>query len=67
MWLDFSEYFNNQEELDDFIKNKAHIFLNKGTSFGENGKLHMRMNIATTKDYLKKALERLKDALNESY
>lgn len=67
MWLDFSEYFNTQEELDDFIKHKAHIYLNKGTSFGENGKLHMRMNIATTKSYLKEALERLKDALNELY
>lgn len=63
LWLDFGDYGLTQEELDSIIINKAKLWLNSGTIFGSEGEGFQRVNIATTKDNLEYALNRIKESL----
>lgn len=63
-WLDFSALGMTQEELNDFLLNKAKIWLNSGEIFGINGEGHMRLNIGCPRSVLKQAMEQLKAALD---
>gem|GEM_PF-5962136 len=51
-------------DLNDFLINKAGIALNLGNTFGSGGEKYMRMNVACTKEVLTKALNQLKTAIN---
>ncbi|MFI3262398.1 MAG: PatB family C-S lyase [Rikenellaceae bacterium] len=62
LWLDCRELGLTQEELCDFMLNKAHLGLNNGEMFGEEGVGFVRLNIGTQRAVLTKALEQLKDA-----
>lgn len=64
MWLDFKELGIEQEELKNFLFEKAKLGLNDGVTFGQEGKGFMRLNIACPKLVLVEALNRLKDAVN---
>ena len=59
IWLDFSAYGYTDEELDDIIVNKAKLWLDRGTMFGNEGANYQRINIATPRPVLQEALERL--------
>ena len=64
MWLDFSEIFDKQEKLIDFLINQAKLGLNDGTTFSEDYVGFARLNIASPRSIIKEGLERLESALN---
>lgn len=65
VWLDCSALGMTGEERDDFMVNKAKLWLDTGVMFGEEGEVFERVNIACPKATLKQALDQLKEALAE--
>ena len=62
LWLDCREMGLSQEALNDFFVDKAHLALNSGTAFGEEGEGFMRLNVASPRSVLEQALKQLKEA-----
>ncbi len=63
-WLDCKGLgLGGQEELRDFMINKARLGLNNGTSFGPGGEGYQRLNFGCPRPVLIEALERLKAAI----
>lgn len=67
MWLDCKKMRMSHDELVDFFVSKARLGLNDGMSFGDAGEGFMRLNIGTSKDVLKEAMERLLHAYKEVF
>ena len=65
VWLDFRNLQLSEEQLEDLITNKAKLWLDGGTMFGEDGKGFQRINVACQRATLEKALNQLKDAIDE--
>ncbi|MBN1985114.1 MAG: PatB family C-S lyase [Prolixibacteraceae bacterium] len=65
IWLDFTEYGMNDEELSKFIADKAKVGLNNGGRFGTGGNGRMRINIGCPRSILLKALEQIGKAFND--
>ncbi|WEV45343.1 pyridoxal phosphate-dependent aminotransferase [Streptococcaceae bacterium ESL0687] len=63
LWLDFSAYNLDDKELNRLLKEEAKLILNPGISFGKEGKLHARMNVATSLENIKTACTRLANML----
>ena len=63
VWLDCKSLGISQKDLDELIINKAKLWLNSGTMFGEEGEGFQRMNIACPRSVLEKGLINLKMAL----
>ena len=63
LWIDFSALGFPDSELDDLIVNKAKVWLDRGTMFGEEGNCYQRINIATPQALLKEAIDRISEAL----
>ncbi len=63
LWLDCRGLGLNDEDLDDFIKEKARLLLEPGPSFGTGGSGFQRMNIACPRSRLLEALQRLEKAV----
>lgn len=63
LWVDFRELGLTVEELNDFLVEKAHLWLNDGSMFGECGSGFQRINIACQRETLKKAFEQLAEAI----
>lgn len=64
MWLDCRDLNMTQEELKDFMFNKAKLGLNDGSTFGPGGEGFMRMNIACPRATVEEAARRLEAAVN---
>lgn len=64
-WLDFREYGLSKEVLDEKLLKEAEVWLDSGTMFGEEGEGFERVNLATTRAYLKKGLDRIKEVLEK--
>ena len=62
VWLDCREMGMSQEALNDFFVDKAHLALNDGESFGEEGRGFMRLNVGTPRAVLEQALKQLAEA-----
>ncbi len=62
VFLDCRKLNMDENQMDDFFVNKAHIVLNDGFRFGEPGRGFMRMNVAVPRPILLKAINQLKDA-----
>ena len=62
MWLDCSELQIQGQEIFDFFVNEAHISIDNGELFGPAGKSYARLNIATPRSNLERALRQLKEA-----
>ena len=62
---DCRNLFDNDEEMEEFMKKKAYLFLDEGYMFGESGKGFERINIACPTRVLEEALHRLNRALKE--
>lgn len=62
VWLDFSSFNLEDEALQEKFAKDAKVILNMGHTFGEGGKKHARVNIACSRELLKKALELLSEA-----
>lgn len=65
IWLDCSALGFEDEELEKFIVEKAKLWLDSGYIFGKEGEGFQRINIACPRETLKKALEQLKEAVDE--
>ena len=64
MWLDCRELGLTNEELHDFMIQKAKLGLNDGCSFGRSLNGYMRLNAACPRSVLKQALGQLEAAVN---
>lgn len=62
MWLDFRGLGMTHEELCKFLAEEAHVGLNDGASFGEEGRGFMRINLATSREMVQTALDRIYNA-----
>ena len=65
IWLDCSALSFEDKELEKFIVEKAKLWLDSGYIFGKEGEGFQRINIACPRETLKKALEQLKEAVDE--
>ncbi|HKK43261.1 MAG TPA: PatB family C-S lyase, partial [Bacteroidales bacterium] len=64
IWLDCNRLGMNGKELQNFFVNKAGVGLNEGSVFGPGGEGFMRMNLATTKKTVMKAMEQIEKAVS---
>lgn len=64
VWLDCRALKLDHEQLVDLFVNKAHLALNDGEMFGKEGKGFMRMNVASPRSVLEKAMEQLREAVS---
>ena len=62
LWLDCCELGLNEKELDDFIFDQCKLGLDPGHIFGESGSGFMRINIATSRETITKALTSIHNA-----
>jgi len=63
VWLDFRELGMSNDELKQFIIQKARLGLNDGPVFGPGGEGFQRMNLACPRQYVEEAVERLENAI----
>ncbi len=65
IWLDCRELGLDDEALQHFFVDRAHLALNPGIGFGEAGSGFMRLNVATSRTNLEEAMRRLGAAYRE--
>ena len=63
VWLDFSNVFTNTKEMFSHITENSGVALNAGHWFGREGALFMRMSVATSKQNVTDAINRLKKGI----
>ena len=66
MWLDMRELGFEPDELYRFLIDKAGLGFSEGKGFGPEGAGFMRLNIATPRRNVEKAMEQLEKALKEA-
>ncbi len=64
VWLDCRSLGMDQDQLVKMFINRAHLALNDGSMFGDEGRGYMRLNVACPRSVLKLALDHLRDALS---
>ena len=64
VWLDCRNLNLEHEQLVELFVDKAHLALNEGSAYGDEGRGFMRLNIGTPRATLEKALKQLKDAVD---
>jgi cysteine-S-conjugate beta-lyase len=64
IWLDCRKFGMTGKELMDFFVKSAGVGMNEGSSFGPGGEGFMRMNLATTRKIVIKALEQIEKAVS---
>ncbi|MCF8228078.1 MAG: PatB family C-S lyase [Bacteroidales bacterium] len=64
LWLDCRKMELDDEQLWKFFVEEAGVGMNKGESFGEGGEGFMRMNLACPRKTIKRALGRIKYAID---
>ncbi|WP_410208923.1 MalY/PatB family protein [Fusobacterium sp.] len=62
-WIDLKDVLPANETMEDFFENKAKVAIDYGTWFGKEGDGFIRLNFACPTSILKKALDRIKNAL----
>ncbi len=66
MWLDFSFFFAGKREIEEFLQKKCGIAMDYGSWFrGEGYDAFVRMNIATSRENVREACDRMIRALRE--
>lgn len=63
VFIDFSALQLSQKEIVALCTDKAHLALNDGAIYGEEGKGYMRINLACPQSVVKQALIQLKEAV----
>lgn len=66
VWLDCRGLNMPHEQIVALFKDKAHLALNDGAMFGNEGICHMRLNVGTPRAILQKALTQLEIAIKET-
>jgi cystathionine beta-lyase len=64
IWLDCRKLGMNGKELQSFFVHKAGIGMNEGSTFGPGGEGFMRMNLGTTHQTVRKAMEQVEKAVS---
>ena len=64
IWLDCRKLGMTGKELRDFFVKNAGVGMNEGASFGPGGDGFMRMNLATNRQIIIKALEQIENAVS---
>ena len=64
VWLDFSDYNLTNQALKYKLIEEAKIVLNQGYAFGAGGDGFMRLNLATSRELIEKALNQIKESFN---
>ena len=64
IWLDFSALGMDSDTLEEFLVQKAKVWMNKGTVFGEGGECCFRMNLGSPGAVIRQALEQIKSAVD---
>jgi cysteine-S-conjugate beta-lyase len=64
IWLDCRKLGMNGKELQHFFVHNAGIGMNEGSTFGQGGEGFMRMNIGTTHQIVRKAMEQIEKAVS---
>lgn len=67
IWLDCRELGLSQKELNHFFVEGAHLALNDGEMFGKEGIGFMRLNIASPRSVLEKAMVQLEKAYKQQF
>src|SRR5699024_3899503 len=67
LWIDCSELGMNDQTLQTFMIEEAKVGLNAGSSYGEEGKQFMRMNIACPRQTLEEGVKRIIHAVKNRY
>ena len=67
VFLDFRNLGLPQNELVDFLVDKAHLALNDGAMFGAGGEGFMRLNVGCPRKTLERAMTQLKAAFCRKY
>jgi cystathionine beta-lyase len=65
MWLDCSGLNMTSSQIHEFMVSKAGLALNPGHIFGDEGELFVRLNIATQRSILVKAMDNLRHAMEQ--
>ena len=63
IWLDCRKLGMTGKELQEFFVKRAGVGMNEGSTFGPGGEGFMRMNLATTRNKIKRALEQIEKAI----
>lgn len=66
VWLDCRELGLGQEELISLFVKEAHLALNDGTMFGKEGEGFMRLNVASPRAEVVKAMEEIEQAIKRN-
>lgn len=66
LWLDFRKLQLSAKALEDLIIKKAGLWLDSGAIFGDTGKGFQRINVACPRVILEEALQKLKEAVQNS-
>jgi len=66
IWMNFKEWGMSQKELKHFMNHEAGVGLNDGLSFGEQGNGFLRMNLASPRSILEKALMKIAQAREQN-
>ncbi len=64
VWMDCRELQLSQPDLVALFVKKAHLALNDGEMFGEEGRGFMRLNVGCPRSVLQQALDQLRGAIN---
>lgn len=64
VWLDCRSLGLDQQQLVSLFINRAHLALNDGSMFGDEGRGFMRLNVGCPRSVLRLALDHLRDALS---
>jgi len=64
IWLDCRKFGMTGRELQDFFVNRAGVGMNEGSTFGPGGEGFMRMNVASTRQTVIRALEQIEKAVS---
>ena len=63
VFIDFSALQLNQKDIVALCTDRAHLALNDGSIYGEEGNGYMRINLACPRSVVRQALAQLKDAI----
>lgn len=65
-WLDFGALNETEDRLKHILEDEAHVMATMGVNLGSGGAGHIRINMATQRDILHQALNRIADAIDRS-
>lgn len=67
MWLDVSSYTDNSREFARELREKTGLFVSDGAQYGKTGKTFLRINLATQRKNVERAMELISSFIKEKY